>query len=296
MRWLTLSILALLLVACGNGADADADLDALESPSNRSLVVTSDYPAVVMVVLPGGHGLCTGTFVSPTAVLTAAHCTQDDGTYTIVSSFGIFRTDTRRSFGPGVVEDPEDLALLIFGEPIARARKGQVIPLGAPPGLTEKVRLVGFGCSDFELRRGTGLKRTGTNQVSRLGDYIEVFSPKTRDTASQGAKGLIGSDNRTGTCFGDSGGPMLHWQQEAWGVSAISHAGGARSDGYVSGFVDLNRPSNFDFLRNVDAEFDLGLFDACRTSVQPGFGCQVEFASAQIEKFLRMALSWLRFW
>ncbi len=294
MRWLALVFPLLLNLACGKATDVD--LDALESPSNRSIVVTSDYPAVVMVVMPGGHGLCTGTFISPTTVATAAHCTQDDGSYLIVSSFGNFRTSTRRNFGPGVVDDPEDLALLILDESVANPRRGQVIAVGQQPDLAEKVRLVGFGCNDFEQRLGTGVKRTGTNQVSRLGDYVELYTPRVAKTTLTSGRALIGSDNRSGTCFGDSGGPLLNYRNGEWGVAAISHAGASLTDGYLSGFVNLNRGTNLDFLKSADAELDLGIFDVCRTSARPGISCSVEFASAQIEKFLRLLGKWLNLW
>src|SRR5262249_31264894 len=151
--------LAMVCLACGKANEVD--LDDLDAPSNRAIVATADYPAVVMVVMPGGEGLCTGTFISPNTVLTAAHCTQIDGSYLIVSNFGSFRAEQRRNFGPGKLDDPEDLALLILSENKADARKGQVIPIGSQPTLAERVRLVGYGCNDFELRRGTGVKRTG---------------------------------------------------------------------------------------------------------------------------------------
>lgn len=294
MGWFALAVLVLNFLGCGKGTEVD--LGAVESPSNRTLVVTSDYSAVVMVVLPRGQGICTGTFISPTTIVTAAHCTQVNGTYTIAASFGTFHTSSRRNFGPGEAEDPEDLALLVLSAPVARAQLGQVIAIGSQLELAEKVRLVGFGCTDFELRRGAGVKRTGTNTVSQVGDYIELFSPKIADTSSAASKALIGSETQTGTCFGDSGGPLLQWRSGVWGVAAISHGGGKLRGGYVSAFVNLNRPANMEFLRAADAELDLGIFDACRTSPHPGFNCQVEFASVQIEKFIRFLGKWLKFW
>jgi hypothetical protein len=274
----------------GCGKPNEVDLDALEAPSNRSILVTADYPAVVMVVMPGGRGVCTGTFVSPNSVLTAAHCTQATGSYLVVSSFGKFHTSSVRNLGPGEVDDPEDVSLLVLADDVADPRKGRVIPVAEPPSPAEKVRLVGFGCNDFESRLGTGVKRTGTNQVFRVGDYVELHTPKS------GAKALIGSDNRTGTCFGDSGGPLLRWANERWGVSAISHAGGRMSDGYLSAFVNLSRSTNTDFLRAVSDELGLGLFDDCRTSENPGFQCTSEFASAQIVGFLKLIWNWLLGW
>ncbi len=289
MRSLLPILLLPLCLACGKGG-LEVDLDALEAPSNRSLIVTADYPAVVMVVMPRGHGVCTGTFVSPNAVLTAAHCTQARGEYTIVTSFGNFGTSRVRNLGPGVLNDPEDVSLLVMDEDVANPRKGQVIALADSPGAAEKVRLVGFGCNDFDSKLGTGIKRTGTNQVLRVGEYVELYSPKTK------TRGLIGSDNRTGTCFGDSGGPLLRYANGRWGVTAISHSGGQDNDGYLSAFVNLNRPSNADFLRNASDDLRLGLFDDCRTAERPTFQCRTDFASTQIASFLKILWSWFVAW
>jgi len=290
MRNLLLILLLPVVLACGKSSEAD--LDALEAPSNRSLIVTADYPAVVMVVMPLGRGVCTGTFISPNAVLTAAHCTQSHGTYTVVTSFGHFQTSTLKNLGPGALNDPQDVSLLVFDEDIANPRKGQVISLADTPNPAEKVRLVGFGCSDFESRLGTGIKRTGTNQVLRIGEYVELYTPKTTTQN----KGLIGSDNRTGTCFGDSGGPLLRYSDGKWGVTAISHSGGKDEDGYLSAFVNLNLPTNSEFLREASEVFSLGLYDDCRTAENPSFSCSSDFASTQIIGFLKVLWSWLTLW
>ena len=37
---------------------------------------TTGYPAVVEVIAPDGQTLCTGTFISRSAILTASHCTR----------------------------------------------------------------------------------------------------------------------------------------------------------------------------------------------------------------------------
>src|SRR4051812_19816848 len=107
------------VLAAALGACQRSDVDLLESPSALSVVATTDYPAVVKVVLPGGYGVCTGTFVSPRAVLTAAHCVADSGTYTVFASFGRFQTTRVESLGPGTVEDRNDIAFLIFDYDIA---------------------------------------------------------------------------------------------------------------------------------------------------------------------------------
>src|SRR5690606_36086448 len=92
------------------------------------VIRNADYPSVVKVIAPGGRGLCSGTFISPRAVLTAAHCTRPfpTGTFTVSTSFGVFSTSKVEELGSGSVDDPRDIAVLIFDQNVADPSKGQV--------------------------------------------------------------------------------------------------------------------------------------------------------------------------
>ncbi len=228
----------------------------LPAPSSESVQVTTLYPAVVEVILPGGAGLCSGTFISPRAVLTAAHCALNGGSYTINASFGVFTTSNRVKFGAGVVNDPNDIAILYFNSDVADASLGQVANLGSSVHEGDIARLVGYGCTNIDTRTGAGLKRTGTNVVESLDDYINFLTPTDSTT---GGRGLVGAVNRAGSCFGDSGGPAFLEGASSLTLVGVTHAGGADSGGIVSEYVDMTRTDNRNFIATQNSAHSLGI-------------------------------------
>lgn len=200
--------------------------------------------------------MCSGTFISPKAVLTAAHCTLDSGRYTVQSSFGTFTTYNVLNYGPGIVDDPNDIALLIFDRAVADPALGQVYSLGEQTHEGEIVRIVGFGCSDLDTRLGAGIKRTGTNAVNRLTDYVELITPLN---TNEGVRGILGPVNRAGSCFGDSGGPMFRTSNGRFEIVGIAHAGGTTSEYMISEYADTNRSDNNNFLHSANSAYDLGI-------------------------------------
>lgn len=255
----TLSVFLLFLfVACGS---QDRELNSLPNPSNASvaIIAMSEYPSVVKVIGPGGSGLCTGTFVSPRAVLTAAHCTQTSGTYTIQSAFGQFQTSTVRNLSNGLLEDPNDVSLLIFASDVADRNQGQVSDMADSVASGDTVRLVGFGCTDLDTRTGAGVKRTGTNEIFDVRDYVELYSPLSSSSGS-GIRGIIGSSNRAGSCFGDSGGPALIAQNGQLKVAAIAHAGGHNGSVALSEYVNIaTNNTNRNFLYQESNNYSLDI-------------------------------------
>lgn len=244
--------ITLSLIACQKRSLLD-----LPSPSGSAAYVTSEFPAVVKVVLPGGRGLCTGTFISPRAVLTAAHCTPANGTYTVSTAWGNFMTSQKVVMGPGVVEDPNDIAILFFSTDIADPAQGQVAAIGGSVSPGQVLRLIGYGCNSYETRRGAGLKRTGTNMVYDVNDYIEFLTPRN-DSGS--FRGIIGSDNRAGACFGDSGGPAATTRDDGTlEVVGVAHTGGESENDYVSDYVSLGRGDNRSFISNANRTYNLGI-------------------------------------
>ena len=100
---------------------------------------------------------------------------------------------------------------MIFGNSVASRSLGQVYGVGSEVQTGETLRLVGFGCDNIETRDGSGVKRTGTNVVANIDDFVEFVTPEdaTTGSASQESQKILGPDNRAGSCFGDSGGPAL---------------------------------------------------------------------------------------
>lgn len=269
-----------LLVGCGQ--NDEARLEDLENPSEDPIAITSAFPAVVKVVLPRGIGMCTGTFISPRVVLTAAHCTQDEGTYRIYSSFGTFLTSHTENMTEGELGDPHDLALLVLNVDAADPAQGQVYNLGQEPELLDRVRLVGFGCNDKDTRRGSGRKRTGENQLWRKSEFLEIATP-LNTVAQSKIKGILGPENRAGACFGDSGGPMLATRGDNLEVVGVSHSGQWSDTLAVSRYSKVADWNNWRFIQALDNELNLGVYEAClANAANPNSSCDYQPAHLQL--------------
>lgn len=218
----TLSTLALslfgTLAACGVAPQdeplATEPTSALASPIIGGTVNTGD-PAIVAVyaIKPGATAgsLCTGTIISPTVVLTAAHCVHPDtvGTgneFSVLTAPDI--TDKAHpspklkvkevhydtAFDIKNVLNGHDVAVVILESPTT------IPPIpwnGAAldPSLTgQPARLVGYGLSDSFGQKGAGIKRQVTVKLNSFdGNFVKTGS-------------LL---PWKGICSGDSGGPVL---------------------------------------------------------------------------------------
>lgn len=286
MRNLFLILLGLGLTGCGKPLDnqsSDAQVEVITDPGT--------YASVVMVVLPGGNGICTGTFISPKAVLTAAHCLQKSGRYQIVASFGTFTTYTRAVLGTGTVEDPTDVASLVLDNDYAKRASGQVTPMGSEARIGERIQIVGFGCNNIDTRRGAGSKRAGTNLVADVNDFIELSTPFT--SSSGGGRGILGPRDAAGSCFGDSGGPMFRPHSTGIGsLVGVTHAGGTTDSRIVSQYINAYRSDIRNFIHSVDDNYNLGVYDVC-ASGDPMFipgspECSGQEASMNIAEYIRL--------
>jgi secreted trypsin-like serine protease len=231
----------------------------------------TDDPSVVGLVDANGMLLCTGTLVSPTVVLTAAHCL--DGVTTNITD-QIFFGSSVRDAGTfvavtGALVHPEydpstlanDLALLA----LASSATSTPIPLLAPTpdaSLTNAtLRVVGYG--DTAADAGDfGQKHTGTSTV------VSVTATSLELAAAPSQQ-----------CFGDSGGPALLTIGGVEYLGAVtSHGDSAclanttdtRVDAYAASFIQP-------FL-------DACTSDGCPTTCDPvGVACPGDLVCGSIE-------------
>lgn len=257
VRSFALFSFASLLISCQKQLNLEAGLPT-PSEYNVNLIEGTEFAGVVLVVSPSGS-ICSGTIVSHKAVLTAAHCTLRAGTYSVRGKFGeygdtaVVSTSVRDNFGPGVVDDPNDLSVLVFSDNTFQTK--HIFNIGSSVRTGDTATLVGYGCNNLSTSRGAGVKRMGTNQVANLNEYVEFYTPAT----SSNYRGIIGPENRAGSCPGDSGGPAFKEVNGNYEIVAVTHAGGVWGRTIISQYVDLTRNDNRGFISRVNSKYDLGI-------------------------------------
>jgi hypothetical protein len=203
--------LAALLTAGSAGAIINGEPDGNRHP----------YVVALRLIGPDGQAnLCTGTLVSPTVIVTAGHCTYGVTAPVFVWNSPLVmgfppasagRAYTSPEFSPTFlanVPNTGDLGVvrLEFGPPIGLPQYGQLPAQGYLENLGRKrgheldVTLVGYGLQSLlgpAFERMTGKARIQNLNSSLVRDYGLKVS------------GVNGS-GRTGSCRGDSGGPILH--------------------------------------------------------------------------------------
>lgn len=226
--WLALLI---LMVGCRvRTADSSAVLVA-------NGVETLAHPEVVLLINMSTAAICSGTFVSPSVLVTASHCfKQRDG--------ADISFDGHRPVGAfhgAFVGDPaalraDDLAVLRFDQDVAPA----VATLASEsPQAGAAVEMVGFGRLHSQQSSTSGVKRAGINQVAAVGDGFIVVEGLDAPRA-----GVAPGEQAVGA-RGDSGGPLFSQGL----LVGVDTGGGPTSPGKKrSLYVDLTSSSSLQIL------------------------------------------------
>ena len=258
---------ALLLImgmnGCGAKGPAGQDLRVI----NGVTAEPGEYPEVVFLKIPD-LGKCTGTFITSSLVLTAAHCTAIGGptgadgkaditidwisfrgreggrTEHHASSVAVYRNPAAEetlTFGSSRISatvNSADIALVEFppGTSPARATLADTRPA---PG--DEVVMVGYGWISNHLFTETtsnGYKRIGRNTIEEVDGFITFKGSKFID------RDLV---NKSTMAPGDSGGPIFVDGKLVGVLSGgMTELGVSEMENVVS---DLAEDYNQDFLK-----------------------------------------------
>jgi len=235
------AVLLTAAIAAPGAAITDGALDGEGHPNVGMLLFLSDDGA-------GGTGLyrCTGTLISPTVILTAAHCTDGTIGKTIItfdtliaeqppSGIPIPDMTTGYTASPGLVNgetwyagtahtSPDysnftdmdtwnDYGVIVLDEPITHIEPAALAPLGyldqfAQPALNKTLfTTVGYGT---EVRKPVAGPQKPTPFSYPLVRRVATEQGQKLTTQILQVNGNGNNQHGTGgTCFGDSGGPSF---------------------------------------------------------------------------------------
>jgi hypothetical protein len=173
------------------------------------------HPEVGALLAPhaysdGTWSTCTGTLISPTVFLTAAHCDQGvsrvavtfDSDYKAATGTTYWGTWHADPLYRNAQSDPDDLAVVVFAKPvrgIAPAllpKAGSLDALGQGDAITS----VGYGAQSVTMGAGGATFHYQDTRFVATGT-INTVTPSWVRASMNPAKG------DGGTCYGDSGGP-----------------------------------------------------------------------------------------
>lgn len=197
----------LLLLSANSHAITNGTFDGNKHPSTGALV---DYDS-----RGTSYAFCTGTLISPTVMLTAAHC--NPGTERVKVTFEAIVQNAAVMYTGRFIahanyraaqSDPHDIAVIVFDSPIAGITPAKLPTAGLFDTLKNNGMLNG---TSYTAAGYGGQERTFDDKGKPYIAYedrrefaVSAFGSLNHAWLRLSQNAAVGS---SGTCFGDSGGP-----------------------------------------------------------------------------------------
>ena len=201
-RSILTAVLLAALAAAPAGAITYGTIDGNQHPNVGGLVAATQYS-------DGTWTYCSGTLVSPTVFLTAAHC-GDDGervTITFDSAYvagdrvyhGTFQADPLYNQSQS---DPHDIAVVVLDAPVRAITPALLPAAGSLSGLPSGQPFTSVGYGAYAVTNEPGGHQFLYNDVRMV-----ATGTLNATNASWLRISMNPSTGNGGTCYGDSGGP-----------------------------------------------------------------------------------------
>jgi V8-like Glu-specific endopeptidase len=222
MRRLTL--VTVVLAAIVSASPAAAITNGTPTGNAHSnvggLVASTQYP-------DGTWIYCSGTLISPTVFLTAAHCAEDgelvgvtfDPAYEAGDKvyYGTFEADPLYNQSQS---DPHDIAVVVFDKPIRGITPALLPTADSLSNLSGGQTFTSVGYGAYEVTKGGGPREFLYNDVRMVATgTLNSTNPSWLRISMNPATGS------GGTCYGDSGGPNFLGTTQV--IAAITITGDA---------------------------------------------------------------------
>lgn len=195
-------LITLLSITTPVQAITYGELDGTRHPNVGGLVSPSQYS-------DGTWLYCSGTLISPTVFLTAAHC--DEGTARVTVTFDPDyeagdKTYTGTWYADPLYDqkqsDPHDIAVVVFDKPIKGIVPARLPAADSLSNLSGLQQFTSVGYGAYEVTNGPGGHQYLYNDVRMVATgTLNAINPAWLRISMNPATG------NGGTCYGDSGGP-----------------------------------------------------------------------------------------
>ena len=241
-------------LALGGATASSAAPTAGKSIVGGKFASVSEFPFTAMILKDGKFN-CTGSVISPTRILTAAHCATDNP-----SELSVVTGRSKLSDGGGeaiavtaILVHPDytvgkkaiynDLSIFALATPTSAPPVALPTDDGAFTQPKFPLAAIGYGERQTNLLRKRRAGRLSTAELSVQGNcrkYVKGFDSQTMICAlgERFATAYSGRSRRplfSSACFGDSGGPLISYTSQGPTVFGVTSFG--RGSPVKFGFV-----------------------------------------------------------